>query len=245
MHAEKISFRLRAEKPASLPRVRADVREKAQIKRVRIERGVGTQLVAHDAEKENRRTKTDPDPLPSAGFGIKPVGQFTRPRANTRGEEDDGDNVIPSGNSVAVSNGTRLARWTGYPAFSERARATLAAFARGLADHPVSLSRMTVALQAESSPAPQAVILGSSGDPIARAMAEAVWHSRTPGAAALIVTPGEQQAALARVAPLVGGMVTRAEKATAYLCFDFVCQPPVTTLEALEKELSALSGTRP
>ncbi len=60
--------------------------------------------------------------------------------------KDDGDNVIPSGNSVAALNGLRLSRLTGEEEFGRRARQTLAAFGGRLRERPVSLAKMTAAL---------------------------------------------------------------------------------------------------
>jgi uncharacterized protein YyaL (SSP411 family) len=53
----------------------------------------------------------------------------------------------------------------------------------------------------------------------------------------LIVTPA-QQAALAAELPLIGNMAPVDGRATAYLCRHFTCQPPMTAVDVLERELA-------
>jgi uncharacterized protein YyaL (SSP411 family) len=40
--------------------------------------------------------------------------------------------------------------------------------------------------------------------------------------------------------PLVAGMTAAANTATVYICREFTCQPPITTIEALDRELAAM-----
>ena len=60
--------------------------------------------------------------------------------------KDDGDNVVPSGNSVAILNGMKLTQLTKNPVFEERASQTLKFFSDRLTRHPTSLSLMLVGL---------------------------------------------------------------------------------------------------
>jgi uncharacterized protein YyaL (SSP411 family) len=60
--------------------------------------------------------------------------------------KDDNDNVIPSGNSVAVRNGLRLAKLTGKTHFSNNAQKTVQAFAGRLKTNPAAITAMVSAL---------------------------------------------------------------------------------------------------
>jgi len=51
------------------------------------------------------------------------------------------------------------------------------------------------------------------------------------------VEPGEPQARLARLLPWIAPMTMREDKATAYVCRDFACEQPVTSVADLTARL--------
>jgi uncharacterized protein YyaL (SSP411 family) len=65
--------------------------------------------------------------------------------------KDDADNVIPSGNSIAVMNGLRLSQIRRDPSLANEALKTLRAFSARLSRHPTSLTSMCVALSYASN----------------------------------------------------------------------------------------------
>ena len=65
--------------------------------------------------------------------------------------KDDTDNVIASGNSVAVMNGLRLAQLQNNPALAKSALQTLHAFSDRLSQNPAALTSMCVALSYASN----------------------------------------------------------------------------------------------
>ncbi len=65
--------------------------------------------------------------------------------------KDDGDNVIPSGNSIAVMNGLRLSQLRKNPTLAEPALRTLRAFSSRLSEQPAALTAMAVALSYASN----------------------------------------------------------------------------------------------
>jgi uncharacterized protein YyaL (SSP411 family) len=94
---------------------------------------------------------------------------------------------------------------------------------------------MLAGLSAWHAVATQIVILGAGGD--AQALrAEAARHY-APFALMVPVAPGDPQQALAASMPFIGAMRQTGGRATAFVCRDFACREPVTTIEALAAQL--------
>ena len=70
-----------------------------------------------------------------------------------------------------------------------------------------------------------------------RAMLSALAELYLPFAVTIMVEPGQHQMRLAEVLPFIGSMTQRDGVATAYVCRDFTCLEPVTTVDGLRKEL--------
>jgi uncharacterized protein YyaL (SSP411 family) len=84
--------------------------------------------------------------------------------------------------------------------------------------------------------------VGSAG---AEALERAVALRYLPFATLLALTP-EQQAGLAPLAPFVGPMRPVDGRAAAYMCRNFACRQPATSVAALEEALDeALGGANP
>jgi len=69
-------------------------------------------------------------------------------------------------------------------------------------------------------------------DGLGRGLASAVRRADSPGLVHVVGTPDAPGIPLLAQRPLVGG------SAAAYVCRGFVCDAPVTTVEALETALS-------
>jgi len=96
--------------------------------------------------------------------------------------------------------------------------------AAALSAHVAGLQQIVIA-EAESTS-------GQADDALDRFVA----MRHLPFAIQLRVTP-ESQRALAGSLPLVAAMQPVAGTTAAYVCRDFTCRQPVTTIEALEQEL--------
>lgn len=152
--------------------------------------------------------------------------------------KDDGDNVIPSGNSVAVANGLRLALLTGRSEFRHTALETIKAFANAIQGRPSMLCKMLTALDFEMRGSRQVVIVGPLDRPDTRHLLSTVYSLYLPNAVVLHVDPEKNQKELAKMLPWVGPMHMVQDRATAYICLDYVCKEPTTDAAVIKKQLS-------
>ena len=86
-------------------------------------------------------------------------------------------------------------------------------------------------------PPAQVVLVGHVDRADFRALESVVASRLLPATVVVPVEPGEFQSRLAARLPWLAAMQMRDDKATAYVCRDFVCHEPVTDAGALGREL--------
>ncbi|HUJ42814.1 MAG TPA: thioredoxin domain-containing protein [Opitutaceae bacterium] len=163
--------------------------------------------------------------------------------------KEDYDGAEPAPVSVAVGNLLRLDAMIGdgaadkrpmtqdSPGYRARAMRCLEATQRQWAEAPQALPQLLGARELALTP-PRTVVL--AGDPEAHDFAAlvAVLHERLgPRWALLAADGGEGQRWLAARRPYLAEMAPQNGRATAYVCNDFACQPPVTQPAALRRLL--------
>ncbi|MEO8131234.1 MAG: thioredoxin domain-containing protein [Bryobacteraceae bacterium] len=139
--------------------------------------------------------------------------------------KEDYDGAEPSGNSIAVLNLLRLSRLTGKDRYREEAERTLNAFGTRLKTAPTGVPQMMVAAQYSITPPKQIVLAGSDPAPF---LAEI--HKRFLPEHTVIVSKGSSAGELP---PEVREMIAIDGKTTAYVCENFACQLPTTSVEKL------------
>jgi len=149
---------------------------------------------------------------------------------------DQYDGAEPTGNSTAALNLVRLGSLTGEKEYRERAVATVKSFGPWLEKQPSIMPYLvTAAMLLEEVPS-QIVVVGQREDASTRSL----WHECNarflPGTSRIPVDP-EWQERLAAIIPYSGVVTQKGGSATAYVCADFVCQLPVTSVEELVKIL--------
>ena len=152
------------------------------------------------------------------------------------------DGAVPSGNSVAALNLIRLARFTGEETFSEKVRALFQAFAGEIGRRPGLSNQLMCAVDFYRGPAHEIVIVGRRDDPGTRAMLRALATTFLPNKVLLLRPPGKAPDLVA-VAPFIAAHRTVDGKATAYVCHDFVCKAPVTSVSELLLLLAGDKGS--
>jgi uncharacterized protein YyaL (SSP411 family) len=153
-------------------------------------------------------------------------------------QKDGFDGAEPSPNSTAALNLVRLADMLDQPERREQAAKLFQAFSENLKRLPASAPKMLVALDAYHAKPRQAVI---AGDPAAEDTRELLRLANQHTAlyqVVLLADGGPGQAFLAEHSEFFQNLTSVENRATLYLCEDFVCQLPVNDLEKAKTLLS-------
>lgn len=151
------------------------------------------------------------------------------------------DGAIPSGNSIAALVLVQLYRTLGTVRYREKAEQLLSAFTPQLAEGSTAYCQLIQAAYLFDAAARQIVIVG----PVDRADTQALLQVIERAAATeavLIKHDDRSHADLAQLAPHTRDMRMADDKATAYVCEDFVCRAPTTDPATLERTLLATVG---
>jgi uncharacterized protein YyaL (SSP411 family) len=144
------------------------------------------------------------------------------------------DNAVPSGNAMAAFVLLRLAGLAGEPRYAELAQRSLSQVQPLLARYPLGFAQWLIALDYALSHPREVAIVGDPEAADARALLDACTTGYRPHQ---IVALGASETE-ASVVPLLQDRNLIEGRATAYVCVDFTCRPPVTdpvTLRTLLK----------
>nr|XP_040032589.1 spermatogenesis-associated protein 20 [Gasterosteus aculeatus aculeatus] len=150
--------------------------------------------------------------------------------------KEDQDGAEPSANSVSASNLLRLSHYCGRREWLQRSQQLLAAFSDRLTRVPIALPEMVQALMAEHSELQQIVICGQRDAPDTSSLLAAV-HSLFLPHKLLMHTDGDADGFLHERLPVLSSMSRPEGGATAYVCQDSTCSPPVTDPQELRRLL--------
>jgi len=139
--------------------------------------------------------------------------------------KEDYDGAEPAGNSIAAGALLRLAGYAQADSYRDAALRILRGFASRLDKQPLTLPQMLCAWMYELAPKRQIVIAGPSPEPFLREI-----RKRFLPATLIFVNPLE--GALGAMTPVDG-------RTAAYVCENYACQLPVTTVEELGRMLDS------
>jgi uncharacterized protein YyaL (SSP411 family) len=144
------------------------------------------------------------------------------------------DGAIPSGNSVAVYNLLRLAHMTANTEYLEKADGILKAFSDQVKKYPAGHSQLMVALEFAFNPNYEVVIVGEPQKEATRLMLAALRRPFIPEKIVLFRTSDKSyNGTISDIAPFTRSMATRNGQATAYVCQEFACKLPTTSIEQM------------
>lgn len=158
--------------------------------------------------------------------------------------KEDYDGAEPSASSVSVQNLLTIGHLTGDSGALARAERTLARHGERMGELARAVPFLMSALSAHHAGLGQIVIVGQRDAPDRLAMQQALASAYLPFHVTVWVEPGEQQQRLSAHLPWISAMTMRGGKATAYVCRDFTCQEPVTTVEELVAGIQVASSSR-
>jgi len=174
-----------------------------------------------------------------AGFYLSPEGRMdllVRP-------QEFYDGAIPSGSSVAALDLLRLARITADPRWEELASEALATASAAIRSAPHAHTQHLIALDFALGPTFEVVIAGDPDGEDTVAMLAALRRPFLPDKVVMLRPDGESPA-IASVAEYVGGFRSIGGKATAYVCQDFQCQLPTTSIEKMLSSVRSRADRR-
>lgn len=147
------------------------------------------------------------------------------------------DGAEPAANSVAAENLVRLGRLVEKSEWTDLAEKTIQSFSAQFNNYPQALVYMlTVYRELHTKPV-QVVIAGKRDAHDTRALMKVVFGVYSPGSVLLLADSSENQDFLAQYVPSMATVAMQNNKATAYVCKQTTCLPPVTTSKALRELL--------
>ena len=123
--------------------------------------------------------------------------------------------------------------------YADRARQTIGALRAQWSGVPHALPQMLCAVELALEPPRTVVLAGNPSTADFKQLAAALHASLGPRRAILCADGGEGQRWLAARMPYLAEMKPRDGRATAYVCEEFTCQPPVTDAAELRALLKA------
>jgi hypothetical protein len=148
---------------------------------------------------------------------------ITRPR-------DLQDNATPSGNAMAVTTLLKLAGFTNEMRYVDIAHQALAQIQPMMSQYPLGFGQWLQALAYTLSKPREVAIVGDPGSADTQALLHVVRDGYRPfQVVALGAQPTDEPAV-----PLLRDRGLVDEQAAAYVCRDFACKAPVSTVQALE-----------
>jgi len=149
--------------------------------------------------------------------------------------KEDYDGAEPTASSVSVLNLLWLTHVVDEPAWRDRIERTLRSFGPRLEQMGRAVPMMAAALSTRIAGVQQIVLAGSAPND-ADALARVVASRYLPFAITLQLDDARREALAART-PLIAAMRPVGGAAAAYVCRDFACRAPATTIEKLTAAL--------
>ena len=153
--------------------------------------------------------------------------------------KEDYDGAEPTAGSVSVLNLLTLAHLVESQAdaraWDEKIDRTLRLFGARLEQTGRGVPMMAAALSTRIAGLQQIVIVGDGRTPLEHALA-----ARHLPFAIVLSVPNERRERLAALLPFIGAMNPVGGKPAAYVCRDFACRAPATTIDQLDESLDEL-----
>jgi len=138
------------------------------------------------------------------------------------------DGALPSGNSVALWDLTRLSRMTARKDYAERVEKIIHTFSHQVAEAPQAFAMFLVGFDHFQGPSREIVIVGDRDSEDTKALIRAVDRHYLPRHSILLRNMRNGASPIDQVVGHLSSYEMREGKATAYVCENFSCRNPVT-----------------
>ena len=156
--------------------------------------------------------------------------------------KEEYDGAEPAATSVAVLNLLALSHLTGDTAIAERVMTTFGTLGASASMRGRGVPMMLAALSTYHAGVPQIAIVGEPDTADTRALSEVVRRHYIPTAVVVPVSEA-QRGPLSRLLPWTSSLRQREGRATAFVCRDFACQTPTTSVDELDAQLEGITHT--
>jgi len=150
---------------------------------------------------------------------------------------DSYDGAEPSPNSTGAMNLLRLAQFTDRVEWRDTAQKTLSAFAALLQSTPEAVPALSSALDFRLAQTKQILIAGDPASQDTRELLRQVNIRFLPNKILLLADGRAGQQQLARWLPFVAGAHPMKDRATAYVCENYICKLPTTAPDVMARLL--------
>lgn len=170
----------------------------------------------------------------AAGGFFETAGQDASLLLRGKGTDDGAE---PAANSVAALNLLRLAEFTDREDLRAHADQLFTAFGAHLRQVPSTLPQMLAAVDYELAPKRQVVIAGDPTQAATRALIDVLRPRFLPNKILLLADGGAGQVWLKKRLDFLSAVKPVGGVATAYVCYDRVCQLPTTQSQEMARQL--------
>ena len=143
------------------------------------------------------------------------------------------DGAIPSGNSVAFSNLIRLAHLTGNEPLNQKAYEIVKAFSLMIKQNPSAYSYFLIGVDFMVGPAYEVIIIGNPDKNDTKEMLRALHQNYLPRKVVIFRSAENKAQDIDRIINFDLPLEKITEKATAYICKDYVCMQPTTDMQKM------------
>ncbi len=162
----------------------------------------------------------------SPSFADTPMGRQKQVR----------DGARPSANSVAMWNLFRIGRITADSKYEKKAEEVGAAFSGRVSGRPSSMTMMMTAVDMMVGPSFEVVISGDPEGKDTRKMLRALWDKYVPRKV-VVQRPAGESPDIVKLAPYTKNQVPQEGRATAYVCRNYACKLPTTSISKMNELL--------
>ncbi len=138
------------------------------------------------------------------------------------------DGAVPSGNSVAMLNLLKLARFTGLSSLEEMADRAGRAFSTEVKEHPSAHTQLMMAIDFGIGPSYEVVIVGRPDGEDTREMVTALNRRFIPNKVTIFRSLEDSSAKMVNLAGFLKHYDAIDDRATAYVCINNSCRTPTT-----------------
>lgn len=147
------------------------------------------------------------------------------------------DGAEPSANTVSAMNLLRLAQITANDNYFQQAQNTFTHFSETLVHQPSTSPQMLAALQFSFAKPKQIVFAAQPADADLKTFLRILHKPFLPNKIILLADNGDGQAYLAKQLPFLRNLQPLENRATAFVCEDFVCQLPTADPAQFQKQI--------